>query len=118
MEFRNADSRLLSFNTDIKEIYRPTTNIRLGAEYEIPTTGLRLRGGFAFLPSPYDGDPTSFAQHYITGGIGFVVDNGFVIDLGYAYGYWDSFRFNYNSTSKTTEKITTNNLIATVAYRF
>jgi long-subunit fatty acid transport protein len=108
----------LSFNTDIKEIYQPTANLKVGAEYEIPSANIRLRGGYAYLPSPYQGDPSSFAQKYITVGIGFIIENDFAIDIGYARGFKDSFRYNYDTTSKTTEKITTNNFMATVTYRF
>jgi long-subunit fatty acid transport protein len=118
MEFRNADQRLLSYNTDIKEIFRPTANLKIGAEYVFPDIGFRLRGGFAYIPSPYSGDPSSFAQKYITGGLGFVVENAMAIDLGYAYGYWDSYRLNYDQTSRTDENISTNTVLATVAYRF
>lgn len=125
MEFRNADQQLLSLNTQIKELFQPTVNIRVGAEYEFNTIGMRLRGGFAYLPSPYNGDPVSFAQKYITGGAGFIVENSIGIDVGYARGFRDSYRVNYNDfdangqpTSKTTETIKTNNVIATVSYRF
>lgn len=118
MEFRDAEARLLSYNTDIKEIYQPTANLKVGGEYEIRDVNLRLRSGFAYLPSPYKGDPFSFAQKYVTAGLGFVVENSIAIDLGYAYGFRDSFRYNYDSTSKTNEEIRTNNFIATVSYRF
>ncbi|MBI3766019.1 MAG: outer membrane protein transport protein [Ignavibacteriales bacterium] len=125
MEFRNADQQLLNLNTQIKELFQPTVNVRVGAEYEFNTIGLRLRGGFAFLPSPYNGDPASFAQKYITGGVGFIIENSIGIDVGYARGFRDSYRVNYNDfdvngqpTSKTTESIKTNNVIATISYRF
>ncbi|MBI4546874.1 MAG: outer membrane protein transport protein [Ignavibacteriae bacterium] len=118
MEFRNADTRLLSFNTLIKEIFQPTVNVRVGAEYGLHDAGVRLRGGFAYLPSPYEGDPSSFARKYITGGIGFIVENAIAVDAAYAHGFWDTFRVNYNETSKTNERVKTNNIIATVSYRF
>lgn len=118
MEFSNADASLLQYNSDIKEIYRPTANFKVGAEYEIPDANIRLRGGYAYLPSPYQGDSSSFAQKYITAGVGFIIENAIAIDIGYAHGFKDSFRYNYDATSTTTEKIKTNNFIATVTYRF
>ncbi|MDI6803109.1 MAG: outer membrane protein transport protein [Bacteroidota bacterium] len=118
MEFRNAPEDLISYNTDIKEMFQPTVNLRGGAEYELPAMGMRLRGGFAFLPSPYKDDPSSFARKYITAGVGFIVQDIVAFDLGYAYGFWDSFRVNYDKTSRVDEKIKTHNVVATVTYRF
>jgi long-subunit fatty acid transport protein len=118
MEFRNAPSQLLSYNTTIKEIFRPTLNIRLGGELRVPATDIRVRGGFAYLPSPYDGDPTSYAQKYATGGLGLVLENAFAIDLGYAYGFWDSYRQIYSGARTQKESIGRHSLMATVSYRF
>jgi len=118
IEFRNASQNLLDYNTTMKEIFKPTANFRLGAEYLFSDIGLSLRGGFAYLPSPYEGDPSSFARKYITGGLGFVVEDAVAIDIGYAHGSWDSYRVNYDASSKTNETVSTNNLIGTVSYRF
>ena len=116
MKFSNADPLVEQYNTDIKELFRPTANLRVGAEYDLGE--IRIRGGYAYLPSPYRGDPASFGQKYITGGLGFVVQDNIAIDVGYAYGFWDTYHVNYDGSPTTTEKIRTNNLIATVTYRF
>lgn len=122
MEFRNADSDLLKKNSRFKEIFQPTLNVRLGAEVAIEQ--LRLRGGFAFLPSPFTKDPSSFAQKYITGGIGFLIEHSIAIDIGYGYGYWETNHQIYQAsngvsgTATEIEKIHTHNLISTVAYHF
>lgn len=125
MEFTNTDAALLALNSDIKQIFRPTLNIRVGAEYTLYNTGMHLRGGFAYHPSPYTDDPSSYAQKFVTGGIGFTIENAIGIDLGYAYGFWDTRHINYgdydllgNATSETIEKVSTNNLKTTIAYRF
>lgn len=118
MEFRNADASLLSYNTDIKEIFQATANLKVGAEYEFSNIGLRLRGGYAYFPSPYRGDPSSFAHKFITGGLGFIVQDAIAVDVGYAHGSWKTYRVNYDNTSRTDEDVTTNNFIATVSYRF
>jgi len=118
MRFSNADPVIEQYNVDIKEIFRSTISLRGGLEYEFSSTGLRLRGGFAYLPSPYRGDPTSYAQKYVTGGVGFVVQNSIAVDVGYAYGFWDTEHVNYDRTSTTFETIRTHNIIATVSYRF
>lgn len=118
MEFRNADSRLLGFNTQIKDEFQPTVDGHLGIEVE-PIEGLlQLRGGFAYLRSPYNGDPSNYDKKYITGGAGFLVADAITIDLAYVHGYWKNFRVNYDATSTTNEDVTTNNLIGTISYRF
>lgn len=124
IEFRNADQRLLDYNTTMKELFQPTANLKVGAEYEFPSGNFRLRGGFAYMPSPYNGDPSNFAHKYATGGIGFIVENSVAFDIGYAYGWWDNFLVNYSQTpneptsSKVMETVSTNNVMTTISYRF
>jgi long-subunit fatty acid transport protein len=121
MEFKNPSSNisdLVSQNADIKNLFRATTNLRAGAEYTIPEQGVCLRAGFAYQPSPYDGDPSSFAQKYVTGGIGFAVESTVFIDVAYAHGWWDTYHVNYDQTSRTDEKVKTDNLLFNVSYRF
>jgi hypothetical protein len=102
----------------MKKIFRPTGDYRAGAEYELGGTGFRLRGGFIYKTSPYEGDPSSFDQKYITGGIGIPLSGSSMIDVAYARGWWETFRLNYDNTSKTSEQITTNTILATFSYRF
>ncbi|HTK81505.1 MAG TPA: outer membrane protein transport protein [Bacteroidota bacterium] len=123
MEFTNTDATLLALNSDIKQIFRPTLNIRVGGEYSFDA--VHLRGGFAYLPSPYNDDPSSYAQKYVTAGVGFTIENAIGIDFGYSHGFWDTRHVNYgdydingNATSETTEQVSTNNFISTIAFRF
>ncbi len=118
MEFRNASSDLLKYNIQIKEQFQPTADVHVGAEYEAIPNLLQLRGGFAYLRSPYQSDPAAFDRKYITAGAGFVVADAIVIDFAFVHGYWQNYVLNYDATSKTNEDITTNNLIGTVSYRF
>jgi long-subunit fatty acid transport protein len=126
MEFENPSPNigdLTSQNADIKSIFRATANLRGGAEYTLPGTDVRLRGGFAYEPSPYDGDPSSFAQKYVTGGIGFAVESSVYIDVAYAHGWWNTYHVNYQNytsdqTSRTDESVKTDNLLVNISYRF
>ncbi len=118
LEFDNANADLIALNKDIKQIFRPTVNLRAGAEYEIREYGLRLRGGFIYNPSPYEGDPSEFDQKYVTAGLGILLGETTMLDLTYARGWWKTFRTNYNSTSRVNEDIRTNNLMMTFSYRF
>lgn len=122
MEFRNADADLMKKNTRFKEEFQPTLNVHLGGEIALEEA--RLRAGFAYLPSPFSSDPASFAQKYITGGVGFVIENAIAVDIGYGYGYWETNHQIYQGggvvpgAATETETIRTHNLISTVAYRF
>jgi long-subunit fatty acid transport protein len=118
LEFKNANPEVLAYNNDFKDIFQATANVRLGAEYDIKDYGVRVRGGFMYNPSPYQGDPSSFAQKYATGGLGFLLGESSMLDLAYAHGWWKSFRTNYDATSRVDEDISTNNVIMTFSYRF
>ncbi len=118
MEFNDATNSLLDLNTDIKQLYRSTVNIRLGGEVRIPETDFSLRAGYILLPSPYEGDPSSFDRTYITGGVGLNVVSSFGIDLAYAHGSWEAYRWLYGDTYTDLEEITTHTFKGTVSYRF
>ena len=118
MEFQNANSDLLALNQDIKDILRGTANFRAGAEYNISDIGLRVRGGFIYNTSPFQGDPSSFDQKYITAGLGVLLGESTMLDLGYAHGTWNTFRVNYSGGPRLDEKVNTNNLIASLSFRF
>jgi long-subunit fatty acid transport protein len=118
LEFKNANPDLLALNRDIKEIFRATTNLRAGLEYDVKDYGVRLRGGFIFNPSPFEGDPSSFDQKYVTVGLGILMGETSMLDLAFARGWWETYRVNYDQTSRVDEKITTNNFMLTFSTRF
>ncbi|MFQ5798982.1 MAG: OmpP1/FadL family transporter [Bacteroidota bacterium] len=124
MEFRDATPELEGMNIQIKEIFKSTVNWRLGAEYELQPLGLRLRSGFIMNRSPYRGDPSSFNQKFVTGGLGLNVDDMVFVDAAYARGWWKTFRVNYvdpfspTGVSRTDEDVNTDNFLLTVSFRF
>jgi hypothetical protein len=119
MSFSNADPQVINYNTDIKEWFRATTNFRVGGEYEIPTlNGFRIRAGYAYLPSPYKNDISGANQKFITGGLGFIVENSVAFDIGYARGWWDTNHVQYDGAPATVEEIKTDTIIGTILYRF
>lgn len=123
MEFKSGGdlgaSTVSANNKDIKELFRGVLNYNVGAEYTIPDVNLRLRGGFILNPSPYKDDPSERDRKYLTGGIGFLADEAFAFDLGYAYGWWKDIGDNYGTNiSRTFQDIRNHNLILSVSYRF
>ena len=116
LEFRNANADVIAENTTIKNLFVATANLRAGAEYDLQS--VRLRGGFIYNTSPFKGDPTSFDQKFVTAGIGVLLGESSMMDLAYARGWWNTFRTNYDATSRVDEKVTTNTFMLTFSYRF
>lgn len=92
-------------NQDVKDIYRTTNTLRLGAEYRV-TPNFSLRAGYSYVSSPVqakakDGSETIYtagtmpnyrfdnSTNYITCGLGYH-SGGFYIDAAYVYKHMDS----------------------------
>ena len=118
LKFENANADVMEQNRDMKTIFRGAPNYRVGLEYDLAKIGVRLRGGFMYFSSPYANDPLAYDQKYITGGIGFLLGPSTMFDVAYARGWWETFRTNYDASSLTNEKLTTNTVLATFSYRF
>lgn len=123
VEFDTENPDLLQENRYIKRAFRQTTNLRGGAELSFWDWGIVLRGGMAYLPSPYKGDPASFDKKYITGGVGVELDRNTMLNVSVARGTWSTFRDNYYisglpQTASTSEAVTSTKFYATLAYRF
>ncbi|HXG00891.1 MAG TPA: outer membrane protein transport protein [Bacteroidota bacterium] len=118
LEFRNANPDVIALNKDIKDLFRATANLRAGAEYDVKDLGIRIRGGFIYNPSPFQGDPSSFDQKYITAGAGILLSENTTLDLTYARGWWKTFRYNYAGSPQLQEDITANNFALTFSYRY
>jgi len=116
----NAD--LEKENISLKKNFRPTTNLAVGGEFEIPRTDFRVRAGYAYKPSAFEGDPSSYNQKIITTGAGVLLQNNVMFDMGVAIGSMKTFHNNYGSKalglSRTNETISTTHITFTVSYRF
>jgi long-subunit fatty acid transport protein len=126
MEFNADNSYLVAENSRIKNDLQATTNLRGGIEITLAKLGMKVRGGVIDNPSPWKGDPSSRDQLYYTGGVGFALDEHMTLNIGYAYGTWKTLRTNYSYYDAannlinvgTDETVTTNNLNASLLYRF
>jgi long-chain fatty acid transport protein len=110
-------------NTTLQSNFRAVTNIHLGAEYEIPGTDVRVRGGYQITPSPYEGDPSSYDVKTITGGAGILLQNNVLLDLGLGFGKFSTRHSNYidpvmTLASPTYEDVKTTRVNFTISYRF
>lgn len=105
-DYYSAPTRATSYdpfeytNQDVKDIYKTTHTLRLGAEYRI-TPNFSVRAGYSFVSSPVtakakNNDMTIWTAgtlpnyrldnttNYVTAGVGYRT-GGFYIDLAYVY---------------------------------
>ena len=77
-------------NEDFKEDYRDTVQLRFGAEFTIPRSGVRLRVGYLRDPLPYtpEGREIDTERQFITAGIGMMLDRALSLDIAYMRGFW------------------------------
>ena len=92
-------------NQDIKDVYKSTNSLRIGAEYRV-TPSFSVRAGYSFVSSPVEAkaknnDMTVYTAgtmpnyrlddttNYITAGLGYR-KNGFYVDLAYVYKHMNS----------------------------
>ena len=109
---------LLDENKRIKEIYDAKLKLKAGAEYFWEDQNLMFRGGYMLDPSSLKDASSDYDRHFLTGGIGIVVDKQFIIDLAYMYGYWKNFSSDSYTPAGTDEDITYQRIFLTTSFRF
>ena len=103
---------------EINKFMKTTIDYHLGTEVKIPNIPVFGRAGFMYFQSPFDGDPDEFNKKYITLGAGAVLDEQFIIDFAYTYGWWKNYGDNYGvDVSRTYQDINVDNMILTLAVR-
>lgn len=106
-------------NAQMPAIFRSTTNFRLGAEVDIPQTDVKVRLGYEYKPSPFEGDPASNNQHTLSGGLGIILQRNVVIDAAMNRGTFQFSTDQYSGkTARTNQSITLTQFVMTVSYRF
>jgi len=125
-QFDSDNPDLVEENRNMKLSYfRDTWNLRGGAEVTLFDLGLKLRGGVGYNPSPYKVDASISDRNpvYYTAGAGFTFDGSTTINVGYAYGQWKTFRYNYQLAGAaqqptTNESVGLHNIQVSLSYRF
>jgi len=74
-------------NKRVKDELRAALNLNAGVEFRPPFTGLSVRAGAMYQPSPYKGETADASQKFLTAGLGLNTNNVIQIDMGYAYGW-------------------------------
>ncbi len=142
-EFSNSNDDVFELY-DVPELNRRMRNdlqsaasYRFGLEFQVPHTGVILRGGYGMNPSPYkdvvlttpeDGQfydmQTTDDVQTISGGIGYIVQDRFMLNAAYIMSMYDATRFIYHDavapTSSVTvaQKYTNSRLMFSISYLF
>ncbi len=124
----NNNFNTTSLNRDLRNLFRATNNFRIGAEFNIPKTGLFVRGGFGYRYSPWDADKgdSKYDVTTISAGLGYEFENNFAVQVAYSASNYETFSFNYtdpdsdvNENAFTTEQqIDISRLMFGITYRF
>lgn len=135
LEFDNAattdiGSYFRDLNRKIKNSQdglRPTTNYRVGTELTIPQTGVQVRGGFNYRPSPYKEDEgkSEFDSKTFSVGLGYLFENTFLLNATFSRSSFSTFQTNYSQEEnvstdfvRTNEKVANTSILFSLAYRF
>ncbi len=108
-------------NETIREQYRATTRIRLGAELNLPRTGLSLRAGYFRDPSIFENVDSDEDKQFISAGLGFLMDKQVRVDVAYVRGFWKTVNSGLPQTDDIgsfAEDIEVDKLFVSFAFRF
>ncbi|MDZ7385022.1 MAG: outer membrane protein transport protein [candidate division KSB1 bacterium] len=106
-------------NLAIQRTYRATTQVHLGGELSIPGLGTQLRAGYAVIPSPFKGAPSTHDREYVTFGVGFLLDKQLKFDLAWVRGTWEQTTGALSEDlTRVDEQVTKNTVFASIAVRF
>lgn len=112
----SSDYDFFDENEAVSQRYKPTSNLRLGAELHL--ANYFLRGGYALYGSPYVSGESNAGNNLnvLSAGVGYR-DESFYIDLGFASSKWDQLYVLYGENSADL-KNSLGRFSATVGFRF
>ena len=106
---------------------RSVLSWQLGAEYKIPVIGIAIRAGYAYQPSPYKGDATSYDTKIFSAGLGIPVGKRFEIEAVYRHSSYNTIHSIYNDLTPdvtaataniTSDAVTQSDFAMTFQYKF
>ncbi|MDH3269291.1 MAG: hypothetical protein OEM46_10600, partial [Ignavibacteria bacterium] len=106
-------------NKDIVGTYTQTFNVKAGAEFRLPFTGLSFRAGAMIIPYPVADTPFENDRKYLTAGAGIASGDGAIeFHIAAIYGFWDEVSSDYGtSVSQVSESITSYNIMGSLTLR-
>ena len=104
----------------IREGKRGICQVRFntGGELRVPGTGLKLRGGYRVVPSPFFDADKQYDKKYISAGFGYDMDKSTTLNFTYIRGSWIRDSSDSLTPGGTEENIQTNRMLAGVTFRF
>lgn len=112
---------LIDENNILRSDYRAVLSYKFGGELKVLNSGLALRGGYRYLPSPMKNAGSEFDKSFYSMGIGYKVDKNTIIDFSYTFGSWENTAAYYNNTPyvwETEESIETKKLLFGLKFNF
>lgn len=82
-------AEFLRKNPGFRNGYRATTRTRIGLEFPVPRTGLRLRGGYGVDPLAYQCHQIKKDRHYFSLGAGITFTGKVAVDLAFVREEWE-----------------------------
>lgn len=106
-------------NRNITETFTQIFNLRGGAEFRLPFTGLSARAGFMYYPSPIADDPVEFDKKFLTAGLGIRSGEGAMeFNVTYVLGWWDVQSEDYGtSIPEVYQEVRSDNILASLTLR-
>ncbi len=109
-----------ALNKKIIDTYTQTFNVKIGAEFRLPFTGLSARAGAMYIPYPIADAPTEFDRKFLTAGLGIRSGEGAMdFNVAYVYGFWDQTAEDYGASIQPIyQEIISQNILASLSLRF
>jgi hypothetical protein len=106
-------------NRNITETFTQIFNLRGGAEFRLPFTGLSARAGFMYYPSPIAKDPADFDKKFLTAGLGIRSGEGAMeFNVTYVLGWWDIQSEDYGTNiPEVYQEVRSDNIMASLTLR-
>ena len=76
-------------NRDIRETYRSTLNYRIGGQFNLPSVGAYIRGGYGVYKSPLKDALSKQDQRFISFGASYTFTEQITLDVAYASASWE-----------------------------
>ncbi len=108
---------LLDENNYFPENFRAVLSYSAGAELRVPGTGLKLRGGYQYVPSPYIDAAKEQDRKYISAGFGYDVGGSAALNMSVRQGFWKRNTFDDLTPGGTFEDIETTRFMAGISIR-
>lgn len=109
---------LLDENRLIRQNYEATLEYHLGGEIFLEGAKMKLRGGYALLPSPLKNASNDFDRKFLTGGISFLIDQYVTLDVAYLRGSWKRETEDEFTPGGTLEDISVNKFLIGLTYHY